>query len=56
MVANNMPYPCPGFMARQMSAFSRLLSTMYFPPTDIPNFDVNKGNHFLAVDPILRAK
>lgn len=56
MVANNMPYPCPGFMARQMSAFSRLLSTMYFPPTDIPNFDVNKGNNFLTVDPILRAK
>ncbi|PBC32751.1 Putative DNA helicase Ino80 [Apis cerana cerana] len=42
MVANNMPYPCPGFMARQMSAFSRLLSTMKQKINNLALWQCNK--------------
>lgn len=56
MVASNMPYPCPALMVRQMSAFSRLLSAMYFLPTDVSNFAVNRGTRIAAVDSVSRAK
>lgn len=60
MVASNMPYPCPALMARQMSAFSRLPSTMYSPPTptDVSDFAVNRGNRTRTpvVGSVARAK
>lgn len=56
MVASNMPYPCPALMARQMSAFSRLPSTMYSPSTDVSNFAVNRGNRNPVVGSVARAK
>lgn len=51
-----MPYPCPALMARQMSAFSRLPSTMYSPPTDVSDSAVNRENRIPVVDFVTRAK
>lgn len=51
-----MPYPCPALMARQMSAFSRLPSTMYSPPTDVSDFAVNRGNRVPVVGSVTRTK
>lgn len=56
MVASNMPYPCPALMARQMSAFSRLPSIMYSPPTDISNIAVNRENRIPVVDSLFGAR
>lgn len=51
-----MPYPCPALMARQMSAFSRLPSIMYSPPTDISNIAVNRENRIPVVDSVFGAR